>query len=78
MMVSAATWNQPASRRIAIGDTRPTSRLLAKLPAAKPLTEISTISPNSRGEKPSLSCRMKGVPASMPKLMAKAKPRVST
>ena len=27
-----------------------------------------------RGEKPRLSCRMKGTPASMPKLMAKAKP----
>ena len=44
----------------------------------KPPTDSSTIRPNSCGEKPRWSCRMKGTPASMPKLMAKAKPRVST
>ena len=41
--------------------------------AVKPPTDMRTIRPNSCGEKPSRSCRMNGVPASMPKLIAKAK-----
>ena len=78
MAASATRWQQVAPCRMCGGGTRPISIWLQMPPDVKPLTEISTSRPNSRGVKPRLSCRMKGVPASIPKLIANEKPMVST
>jgi len=71
-------WKQVAPCRMRGGATRPISSWLQIPPAVKPPTDSSTRRPNSRGANPSLSCRMKGVPAIMPKLIANENPMVST